>query len=122
MALLTTMVYLTEMGDLSRFRNRKKIGAFLGVVPSTNESGEKNDRKGHITRAGPSRVRSVLCQAALTRIQHDKKEADHYYKIVDRNPKHKKKAVVACMRRLGILMWHLALKVQQKNNVFEKAA
>jgi transposase len=55
--LLTAMVYLTEMGDLSRFRNRKQIGAFLGLVPSSYESGEADDHKGHITHQGPSRVR-----------------------------------------------------------------
>ena len=120
--LLTAMVFLTEMGDLSRFSNRKKVGAFLGLVPSSNESGEKNDRKGHITRAGPSRVRSVLCQATLSRISCDKKEHIYYWKIVDKNPKHKKIAVVACMRRLSILMWHLALDAQQKEDVFNKSA
>ena len=42
--LLTAMVYLTEMGDLSRFRNRKQIGSFLGLVPSSKESGESDDQ------------------------------------------------------------------------------
>jgi len=61
------MVFLTEMGDLRRFRNRKKVGAYLGLVPTSNESGENTDHKGHITHQGPARLRKVLCQAAWVR-------------------------------------------------------
>lgn len=106
--ILTAMVYLTEIGDLSRFRNRKQIGAFVGLVPSSNESGETNDRKGHITRQGPWRVRKVLCQAVWSIVRTDPDEKTFYQRLVARNPKHKKIAVVACMRRLAIKMWHRA--------------
>ena len=116
--LLTAMVFLTEMGDLSRFSNRQQVGAFLGLVPSSNESGENDDRKGHITREGSSRLRRVLCQASWSRVVHDHMESEVYDRIVRRNPKHKKIAVVASMRRLGIRMWHVALTAQQKANVF----
>ena len=81
------MVFLTELGDMRRFRNRKKVGAFLGVVPSSNESGENNDRKGHITRQGPARVRKVLCQAAWARIAFDKEEQKVHARIVEKNSK-----------------------------------
>ena len=117
-AILTAMVFLTEMGDLRRFRNRKKVGAFLGVVPSCHESGESNDRKGHITRQGPARVRKVLCQAAWARIAYDKEEHKVYARIVAKNPKKKKIATVACMRRLGVRMWRLALEAQLQAGVY----
>ena len=116
--LLTAMVFLTEMGDLSRFSNRQKIGAFLGLVPSSNESGENNDRKGHITREGSARLRKVLCQASWSRVLNDPVESKVYNGIVRRNPKHKKVAVVAAMRRLGIRMWHVGLAAQQMACVF----
>lgn len=106
--ILTAMVFLSELGDLSRFRNRKQIGAFVGLVPSSNESGETNDRKGHITRQGPWRVRKVLCQAVWSIVRTDPNERAFYQQLVARNPKRKKIAVVACMRRLAIKMWHRA--------------
>lgn len=105
---LTAMLFLTEMGDLARFENRRQIAAFLGLAPSTYESGEANDRKGHITRQGPARVRKLLCQATWARIRTDERAKATYERLVERNPKHKKIAVVACMRRLGIQMWHRA--------------
>lgn len=105
---LTAMLFLTELGDLSRFKNRKQIAAFLGLAPSTYESGQANDRKGHITRQGPARVRKLLCQATWARVRTDEQTRAVYERLVERNPKHKKIAVVACMRRLGIQMWHRA--------------
>ncbi len=59
--LLTATVYLKEIGDMRRFSSRKQVGSFLGLVPLSNESGEGSDRKGHITREWPIRVRRVLC-------------------------------------------------------------
>ena len=103
---LTAMVFLTELGDCTRFPNRKKLGAYLGLVPSKYESGDANDRKGHITREGPYRIRKILCQAIWSRIRFDKETKAFYEKIKEKNPKKTKIAVVACMRRIGILMWH----------------
>ena len=46
--LLVAMTFLTEMGDLERFHNRREMAAYLGLCPSSFESGETNDRKGRI--------------------------------------------------------------------------
>jgi transposase len=118
---LTAMVYLVEMGDLSRFKNRQKIGAFLGLVPSSNESGETDDRKGHITREGSCRIRRVLCQATWSHVRCGGEQSGSYDRIVRRNPKHKKIAVVAVMRQLGVRMWHIGLEAQKCANVFNDA-
>jgi len=110
--LLTAMVFLTEVGDMGRFKNRQQVGAYLGLTPSAYESGENDDHKGHITRQGPSRVRKVLCQAVWSRLRVDEHERKAYDRIVARNPKHRKIAVVARMRTLGVMMWHDALEGQ----------
>lgn len=109
---LTAMVFLTEMGDLSRFANRRQVGSFLGLVPSCYETGESDDRKGHITCQGPARVRKVLCQAVWSRLRCDGHERQAYDAIVSRNPKHKKKAVVARMRTLAVVLWHTGREAQ----------
>ncbi len=117
--LLTAMVFLTELGDLRRFKTRKKVGAFIGLVPSSNETGEHNDRKGHITRQGPARVRKVLCQASWARIGSDEDESKVHARIVKKNPKKKKIATVACMRRLSVRMWHIGMHAQIEAGVYE---
>jgi len=103
---LTALVFLTEMGDLGRFTNRRQIAAYLGLAPSCFESGRSNDRKGHITRQGSARVRRALCQASWSWVKNDPREKATYARIVEKNPKKKKIAVVAAMRRLAIRMWH----------------
>jgi len=106
---LTALTFLTEMGDLTRFSNRREVAAYLGLCPSSFESGEANDRKGHITRQGPSRIRKVLCQAAWAGIRTDAPTRAAWERIKGPRPQRGKKAVVAVMRRLGIRMWHVAL-------------
>ena len=114
--LLTAMLFLTEMGDLSRFPGRKQVGAYLGLVPSSDESGPEADRKGHITHQGPWRVRRALCQATWARVRTDPDEKLVYERIVGKNPKHKKIAVVAAMRRLAVRLWHIGGEAQRRHN------
>ena len=111
---LTAMVFLTEVGDLNRFSNRRQMGAYLGLIPSSDESGESTDRKGHITHQGPHRVRKALCQAVWSRVRTDEEEKRVYQRIVKKNPKHKKIAVVASMRRLAIRLWHIGVRIKKE--------
>jgi transposase len=106
---LTAMVFLTEIGDLTRFRNRRQLASFLGLVPRVDESGKADDRKGHIHRQGPSRVRKVVNQAVWAAIRSDAQLAAAYGRIARKHPKRKKIAVVAAMRRLSVVMWHRGL-------------
>jgi len=116
--LLTAMVFLTEMGDLSRFANRKQVGAYLGLAPASDESGDQADHKGHITHQGPWRVRRVLCQATWSRVRTDPQEKAVYERIVRKNPQHKKIAVVAAMRRLAVVLWHIGAETQRRHGCF----
>lgn len=107
--MLTAMSFLTEMGDLNRFENRREVAAYLGLCPASHESGEKNNRKGRITRQGPARLRKVLCQAAWVSVVHCAEAQRQYHQIKQGQSKRTKKALVALMRKLGIRMWHVAM-------------
>jgi len=107
--LLVAMSFLTEMGDLHRFENRRQIGAYLGLCPAAHESGEATDRKGRITRQGPSRLRKLLCQAAWVSVRHCSEAAESYHRIKQGQKKRTKKATVALMRKLAVKMWHRAM-------------
>lgn len=105
--LITAMTFLTEMGDLTRFSNRRQVASYLGLCPSSSESGESDDRKGHITHQGPSRIRKVLCQAAWVAVGKDAAVHARWERIRRGSPSRGKKAIVAIMRQLGIQLWHL---------------
>lgn len=107
---LTAMVFLTELGDLSRFGNRRELSSYLGLVPRSYESGEHDDRKGHISRMGPARVRKVLNQSAWAVVRYNQADGDWFRERTEgSNKTRKRKMVVAMMRRLGVRLWHTAL-------------
>jgi len=103
---LTALTFLVELGDVRRFDNRRQVGSYLGLVPASYESGEASDRKGHITRLGPPRVRKVLNQAAWQLVRLDARWREGYQAIAARGGP--KNAIVAVMRKLGIELWNRA--------------
>jgi transposase len=103
---LTALTFLVELGDLRRFHNRRQVGSYLGLVPASYESGDADDRKGHITRLGPPRVRKVLNQAAWHLVRLDPLWRKRYEGIAGRGGG--KTAIVAVMRKLGIELWQRA--------------
>lgn len=57
---LTFRAYVDEVG---RFRHASQVSAAMGLVPREDSSADRRHR-GHITKAGPPEVRSLLVQAA----------------------------------------------------------
>lgn len=112
--LLTALVYRTEIGYAGRFRRARQVGKFSGLTPTSHESGEQGDRKGHISRQGPPRLRKVLCQASWVHVRHDAYSREFYQKLVAKNPKKKKIALVAVMRRLAVRLWHRMREAELK--------
>ena len=106
---LTAMVFLTEMGDMDRFGNRRQVSSYMGLVPRSRESGDDDDRKGHISRMGPARVRKVLNQAAWSLVRWDEAWGSWFKERTSgSNQDRKKKMITAVMRKLGVYMWHTA--------------
>jgi transposase len=62
---LTAVTMVSEAGDLRRFDHPRQLMAFLGLVPSERSTGETR-RQGGITKAGNSRARKALVEAAWT--------------------------------------------------------
>jgi len=111
---LTAMVFRTEIGSAGRFQRGRQVGKFVGLTPTSHESGQQNDRKGHISRQGPPRLRKMLCQASWVHILYDAGANQLYQQLVSRNPKRKKVAIVAIMRRLAVRLWHRMRSVELK--------
>jgi transposase len=105
---LTAMVFLTEMGNVDRFANRRQVGAYLGLVPTSAESGEADERKGHITRQGPARVRKVLCQSVHVELGCSEAARTRRERIAGGKGKGRKIATVALMRQKAVRMWRVA--------------
>jgi transposase len=114
--LMTAMVYRTEIGYAGRFGRGRHVGKFVGLTPTSHESGQQQDHKGHISRQGPPRLRKMLCQASWVHVQHDPQAKRFYQQLVSRNPKKKKIAIVAVMRRLAVRLWHRMRQAELRIN------
>jgi transposase len=93
----TLLAYLPELGTLSR----QQIAALVGVAPVVAESGQWRGRRR--IQGGRAAVRHVLYMAALTATRCHPVLKAHYRHLRARG-KEAKVALVACMRRLLVLL------------------
>jgi transposase len=68
--LLTAMTILTELETIMRFSNLDKLCCYIGLVPSTSSSGEK-EKTGDITPRGHSILRTAIIESAWIAVRHD---------------------------------------------------
>ena len=106
---VTASAIVATVDDISRFQSAHQFEAFLGLVPGERSSGEKR-RVGKITKAGNSRVRYLLVEAAwrIMRSNNEETQALRAWALLIAARRGKRIAVVALARRLaGILyaMW-----------------
>jgi transposase len=88
---------MPELGEL----NQKQIAALTGVAPFNRDSGSlRGKRRIHGGRAG---VRTVLFMATMSAVQHNPIIKVFYQRLVAAG-KHKKVALVACMRKMMCML------------------
>ena len=102
---VTAAAFVAAIDDVARFPGGHEVAAYLGLVPRELSSGD-TQRRGRITKAGSSRLRRLLVQAAVSTLRRpDPRTADlrdWARRIAARRGK--KVAIVALARRLaGIL-------------------
>jgi transposase len=68
--LITAMMFLTEIDTISRFRNSDQFHCFVGIVPSTDSSGEE-EKVGNITPRGHNFLRKAIIESAWVAVRID---------------------------------------------------
>jgi transposase len=76
----TALVVISEFGDVMRFRSAKQAGAYTGLTPRVNQSGD-HCRIGHISRQGSPWLRHVLVEAAMKIVRQDVGLANFHQRI-----------------------------------------
>jgi len=94
---LTLLANLPELGTL----NRREIAALVGVAPYNRDSGALRGKRA--VWGGRSRVRAVLYMGALVASRHNPAVRDLYQRLLAAG-KPKKLALVACMRKLLVIL------------------
>lgn len=104
---ITSLTFILTIGDPERFRRPRDIGAYLGLVPKRDQSGD-TDKQMRISKAGDAYLRRLLVSAAqyvIGPFGPDTALKRHGLKLAERGgPRAKKKAVVAIARKLAVLM------------------
>ena len=100
---VTAEVVLSELGDISRFRNAKAVCAYAGLVPVVRQSGERKSKDMKITKEGSGLLRWALVEAAWRLVGNSPKWAALFARLMHRSGK--KRAIVAVARKLLCVLY-----------------
>jgi transposase len=103
---VVSLTFRAFVDDVSRFKTAGQVSAAIGLVPREDSSAERRHR-GHITKAGPRELRSLLVQAAWSCWRS--KTSGTLRAWVERlaSRRGKRIAVVALARRLSRILYAL---------------
>jgi transposase len=107
---LTALTFVLTVEDPHRFEKSRSVGAYLGLVPATDRSGDSDPQK-RISKEGDQMLRKLLVSSAhyvLGPFGSDSDLRRHGERIASRGGKNsKKRAAVAVARKLSVLLHRL---------------
>jgi transposase len=107
---LTALTFVLSLDDPYRFERSRCVGAYLGLVPATGQSGDRDPQR-RISKEGDEMLSKLLVGSAhyiLGPFGQDSDLRRHGEKIASRGGKNaKKRAAVAVARKLAVLLHRL---------------
>jgi transposase len=107
---LTALAFVLTLEDPHRFERSRSVGAYLGLVPARDQSGERDPQR-RISKEGDEMMRRLLVGSAhyvLGPFGSDSNLRRHGEKIASRGAKNaKKRAAVGVARKLCVLLHRL---------------
>jgi transposase len=102
-----------EIGAIERFPSPEKLAGYTGLCPRVNQSGDK-DRRGPLTKHGPTYLRWALLEATMHALKHPVYR-ERYQRNKRRLGKQRgaKVAQVDIARRLTHAIWHMLSRNQK---------
>lgn len=95
--------YRSAVDDPDRFTSSKKVGPWVGLTPSRNQSGER-DSSGGSTKAGDVNLRRALCQAATVMMHRGRATWLRTWAAKLARRRGAKRAMVALARRIAVIL------------------
>lgn len=100
---VVALTYRSAVDDPARFTSSKKVGPWVGMTPSRNQSGER-DVSGGITKAGDVNLRRALCQAATVMMHRGRSTWLRTWAAQVARRRGAKRAMVALARRIAVIL------------------
>lgn len=95
--LVHAMCFATEIGDIGRFRKLDQLCSMIGIIPTTNASGDKQG-VGRMTKRGKTEVKNLLIEAAWIAVRCDPELRTSFERLIQNMKKNK--AIVRIARKL----------------------
>jgi len=105
----TAIVLEAYIGGVHRFANVKRFVAYFGMNPTVNTSG-KYSGASYLQKKGLSIVRHKLFMATLSMIRTKQEPIISFYNRLIDAGKPKLVAVIACMRKLLVIIYYMLKK------------
>jgi transposase len=102
--LVTAATYVATLGTVDRFPSSNHVVSYLGLAPSMYDSGDV-ERHGHITKAGSSQLRALLCEVAQQAARSTHPLNPYFRRLAARSGY--KKAAIAIAQRLARIMYRM---------------
>ena len=100
---VTAEVILSELGDVSRFRNAKAVCAYAGLAPVVKQSGGKRSKDLAISKQGSGLLRWALVESAWRLVNTSPKWMAVFSRL--RKCSGTKRAIVAVARKLLCVLY-----------------
>jgi transposase len=97
---------LAEIGDISNFSSPRKLVAFAGIDPSSNQSGDSRSVNEKTSKRGSPYLRNAIYSAAFVAISNDEHMKDYYYRKKAEG-KHHYVALAGVQRKMLQIIWAL---------------
>jgi transposase len=94
---LTAMTFLTELYDIKRFSSLDQLASYVGLIPNTDSSGEKDVTTGITNRRNPG-LRSILIESSWVAARKDPALTMAFNQLCKHTTKNK--AIVHIARKL----------------------
>jgi transposase len=104
----SALLIKSEIGDIRRFPNYKKLISWAGLAPSLHQSGSV-ERHGRITKQGSKMLRWIMVECARSAVLHDARLSEFYERVKHRRGGQKALVAVAC-KMLKIIWYMLTRK------------
>jgi transposase len=101
---VTAAAFVSVIDEAHRFASSRKVGAYLGLVPSEKSTGSRR-RLGSITKQGNGYARSLLVEVSWSIMRRTSDDPLHRWAQAVAKRRGKRIAVVALARRLAGVLW-----------------
>lgn len=124
---LTASAVISQLGDCSQFKNGREMAAMIGLTPTQNSTGGRNNL-GPISKNGNTYLRSLLTMGAESIIRtmtarEDKNRAtqlDEFARRLLNRGKQTRKVIIALAARMARTLWVILSRKEAFKNTLQE--